>query len=141
MLRLNRSVTTTEFAYDDDSTAQDRDAYCLREVALASTVPVSKSRLYTQCRRGVGRFWSLHTWLSQFSYDDSRADALRHLPGESALILLVQSTADECVLPHHPHNMFAAIQLRLSSRGRASHFTWMNWAWDGTPASLSTNSM
>ncbi|HEX8968648.1 MAG TPA: alpha/beta hydrolase [Chloroflexota bacterium] len=58
----------------------------------------------------LGRFSSLHAWLSQFSYDDSRADALRQLPRTSVPVLLVQGTADECVLPHHPDSMFAAIQ-------------------------------
>jgi pimeloyl-ACP methyl ester carboxylesterase len=58
----------------------------------------------------LGRFSSLHTWLSQFSYDDSRADALRQLPRVSKPILMVQGTADECVLPHHPHSMYQAIQ-------------------------------
>jgi pimeloyl-ACP methyl ester carboxylesterase len=58
----------------------------------------------------LGRFSSLHTWLSQFSYDDSRADALCQLPRVSRPILMLQGTADECVLPHHPRGMFAAIQ-------------------------------
>lgn len=57
----------------------------------------------------LGRFSSLHSWLSQFSYDDSRADALRQLPRVWSPVLLVQGTADECVLPHHPHQMFDAI--------------------------------
>jgi pimeloyl-ACP methyl ester carboxylesterase len=58
----------------------------------------------------LGRFSSLHTWLSQFSYDDSRADALCQLPRVSSPILMLQGTADECVLPHHPSGMFAAIK-------------------------------
>jgi pimeloyl-ACP methyl ester carboxylesterase len=57
----------------------------------------------------LGRFSSLHTWLDQFSYDESHADALAHLPHVSRPILLVQGTADECVLPHHPKSMFDAI--------------------------------
>ena len=57
----------------------------------------------------LGRFSSLHTWLSQFSYDESNPDALVHLPRVSTPVLLVQGTADECVLPHHPTSMFAAI--------------------------------
>jgi pimeloyl-ACP methyl ester carboxylesterase len=58
----------------------------------------------------LGRFSSLHAWLSQFSYDHSRADALRQLPRVAVPMLLVQGTADECVLPHHPHAMYQAIQ-------------------------------
>ncbi|MCA1644250.1 MAG: alpha/beta hydrolase [Chloroflexi bacterium] len=57
----------------------------------------------------LGRFSSLHAWLSQFSYADSRADALSQLPRVSSPILMLQGTADECVLPHHPHGMFGAI--------------------------------
>jgi pimeloyl-ACP methyl ester carboxylesterase len=57
----------------------------------------------------LGRFSSLHAWLSQFSYDESRADAVKQLPRVSVPILLVQGTADECVFPHHPNSMFEAI--------------------------------
>jgi pimeloyl-ACP methyl ester carboxylesterase len=57
----------------------------------------------------LGRFSSLHSWLSQFSIDDARGDALTHLPRVSVPVLIVQGKADECVLPHHPHGMFDAI--------------------------------
>jgi esterase/lipase len=57
----------------------------------------------------LGRYSSLHSWLSQFSIDDARADALVQLARVSVPVLLVQGTADECVLPHHPNSMYAAI--------------------------------
>jgi pimeloyl-ACP methyl ester carboxylesterase len=57
----------------------------------------------------LGRYSSLHSWLSQFSIDDARADAVAQLPRVSVPVLIVQGTADECVLPHHPLGMFAAI--------------------------------
>jgi pimeloyl-ACP methyl ester carboxylesterase len=76
----------------------------------------------------LGRYSSLHSWLSQFSLDDSNADALSQLPRVSIPILLVQGTADECVLPHHPASMFGAIghddkQLTWIKGGRHYLFT------------------
>jgi pimeloyl-ACP methyl ester carboxylesterase len=57
----------------------------------------------------LGRYSSLHSWLSQFSVDDARANALVQLQRASVPVLVVQGTADECVLPHHPDGMFAAV--------------------------------
>lgn len=57
----------------------------------------------------LGRYQSVHSWLSQYSIDDARADALVQLPRVSVPVLIVQGTADECVLPHHPRSMFDAI--------------------------------
>ncbi len=59
---------------------------------------------------GLGRFCSLRSWLSQWSYDDSNADGLKCIARVSAPILSVTNTADDAVTPSHSQRMYGAIK-------------------------------
>ncbi len=59
---------------------------------------------------GLGRYTTHHSWLSQWSYDESRADGVKQLPRTSVPVHVIQPTADEMVLPHHPQSLFDAVK-------------------------------
>jgi dienelactone hydrolase len=58
---------------------------------------------------GLGRFCSLRSWLSQWSYDASNADGLKCASKVGAPVLSITNTADDAVPPSHSVRMFAAI--------------------------------
>jgi alpha-beta hydrolase superfamily lysophospholipase len=57
----------------------------------------------------LGHHSSLRSWLSQWSYDDSRANAYRALPGVRAPIMVVYGSADCAAFPSHARGMYDAI--------------------------------
>ena len=57
----------------------------------------------------LGHNSSLRSWMSQWSYDLSRANAYKALPTVSAPILVVYGTADCAAFPSHAHKMFESI--------------------------------
>ena len=59
---------------------------------------------------GLGRFCSLRSWLSQWSYDDSNADGLKCIARVNAPILSITNTADDAVTPSHSQRMYGAIK-------------------------------
>lgn len=58
---------------------------------------------------GLARFSTLRAWLSQWSAEDSNADAVRHAARISAPFLVVENGADEACFPSDPRNVFAAV--------------------------------
>ncbi len=58
---------------------------------------------------GLGRYSSLRSWLSQWSYDDSNADGPRHAARISIPYLIVENTADEACPPSHTRDIFEAV--------------------------------
>lgn len=57
---------------------------------------------------GVARFSTLRAWLSQWSAEDSRADAVACVPSVSVPLLVIENGADDAVPPSHPKEVFAA---------------------------------
>jgi pimeloyl-ACP methyl ester carboxylesterase len=58
---------------------------------------------------GLARFSTLRSWLSQWSYDDSRADGLGNASRVSCPALVINNTADLACTPSHASRLFDAI--------------------------------
>jgi alpha-beta hydrolase superfamily lysophospholipase len=58
---------------------------------------------------GLARFCSLRSWLSQWSYDDARADGVTCAARISVPVLVVGNTADDGITPEHTHRLFDAV--------------------------------
>ncbi|REJ76895.1 MAG: alpha/beta hydrolase [Acidobacteria bacterium] len=58
---------------------------------------------------GLARFCTLRSWLSQWSWDDARADAVRSAAAIVAPVLVVGNTADDACTPSHARRIFAAL--------------------------------
>jgi pimeloyl-ACP methyl ester carboxylesterase len=63
----------------------------------------------------LGRFTTCTAWLSQWSFDHSRADGPRNLANTSVPILLLEHTADASVFPSHMAEWRKAGGSRLTS--------------------------
>lgn len=57
---------------------------------------------------GLARFSTLRAWLSQWSYEDSVADAVTWAPKVSAPMLIVENGADDAVPPSHVRDVRTA---------------------------------
>jgi pimeloyl-ACP methyl ester carboxylesterase len=58
---------------------------------------------------GLARFCTLRSWLSQWSYDDSRADGPANAARISVPFCLIQNSADDAVPASHGPSTFAAV--------------------------------
>ncbi len=58
---------------------------------------------------GLARFSTLRSWLSQWSYDHARGDALTSAADVDVPVLVVGNTADDACTPEHTNRLFAAI--------------------------------
>jgi pimeloyl-ACP methyl ester carboxylesterase len=58
---------------------------------------------------GLGRFTTLRSWLSQWSYDESRAHGLRNAARISCPVLVVNNRADLACTPSHAQRLFDAV--------------------------------
>jgi alpha-beta hydrolase superfamily lysophospholipase len=74
----------------------------------------------------LGHHTSLRSWLSQWSYDLSRANAPRCLPGVSVPVLVVSGSADSAAFPSHAASMYEAVahdrKDRLEIKGAGHYF-------------------
>ena len=57
---------------------------------------------------GLGRFTTLRSWLSQWSYDESRADGLGNASRVTCPILVISNSADLACTPSHAQRLFDA---------------------------------
>ncbi|MGE3245647.1 MAG: alpha/beta hydrolase [Beijerinckiaceae bacterium] len=57
---------------------------------------------------GLARFSTLRAWLSQWSWEDSAADAVATVPHVRAPMLIVENGADDAVPPSHMNDVRAA---------------------------------
>jgi alpha-beta hydrolase superfamily lysophospholipase len=57
----------------------------------------------------LGHYSSLRSWLSQWSIDLSRSDAVAELPHVTVPVQIVYGTADNAAFPSHAKSMYAAI--------------------------------
>lgn len=74
---------------------------------------------------GLARFSTLRSWLSQWSHDDARADALTALADVAQPVLVVGNTADDACTPSHTHRLFDAVphdRRRLHEVRGATHY-------------------
>ncbi len=58
---------------------------------------------------GLGRFSTLRSWLSQWSYDESRADGPANAAKISVPLLAIENSADDGVPQSHTPEIFAAV--------------------------------
>ena len=58
---------------------------------------------------GLGRFTTLRSWLSQWSYDESRAHGERNAARVSCPALVINNTADLACTPSHAARLYAAL--------------------------------
>jgi len=58
---------------------------------------------------GLARFASLRSWVSQWSYDDARCDAIASGPLVSVPLLVIGNTADDACTPSHTNRLFEAV--------------------------------
>ncbi len=58
---------------------------------------------------GLARFCTLRSWLSQWSYDDANADAVKCGPDISVPALVIGNLADDACTPSHTRRIYEAI--------------------------------
>ena len=58
---------------------------------------------------GLGRFSTLRSWLSQWSYDESRANGLINASRVTCPVLVINNTADLACTPSHALRLFDAV--------------------------------
>ncbi len=58
---------------------------------------------------GLARFCTLRSWLSQWSFDESRANGLKNAANVSCPVLVIGNSADNACTPSHTHRLFDAI--------------------------------
>ena len=58
---------------------------------------------------GLARFCSLHSWLSQWSYDDARADGIACGRDVTVPTLVIGNLADDACTPSHTRRLFEAV--------------------------------
>ncbi len=58
---------------------------------------------------GLARFSTLRSWLSQWSYDDARCDAIASGSGVTVPVLVVGNSADDACTPSHTQRLFDAV--------------------------------
>lgn len=59
---------------------------------------------------GLARFCTLRAWLSQWSFEHSRADAIESARYVSCPVLVIENGADDAVPPSHPRAVFDACE-------------------------------
>ena len=58
---------------------------------------------------GLARFCTLRSWLSQWSFDESRANGVNNARNVSCPVLVIGNTADNACTPSHTHRLFDAV--------------------------------
>ncbi len=58
---------------------------------------------------GLARFCTLRSWLSQWSIDDARCDAVASGPGVTVPLLVIGNTADDACTPSHTRRLYDAV--------------------------------
>ncbi|MDY7106248.1 MAG: alpha/beta fold hydrolase [Actinomycetota bacterium] len=74
---------------------------------------------------GLARFTTLRSWLSQWSYDDARADIVDCAPAISVPILVIGNSADDACTPSHTeriHEAFGVVDKQLHTIAGATHY-------------------
>lgn len=66
-------------------------------------------RVVNMSPTGLARFCTLRSWLSQWSYDDARGDALAAAADITVPVLVIGNSADDACTPSHTHRLFEAV--------------------------------
>ncbi len=82
-------------------------------------------RVVNMMPAGLGRFSSLRAWLSQWSFDDSRADGPRSAADVTVPTLVIANGADDACTPSHTERIWAGLiraERELHTVAGASHY-------------------
>ncbi len=58
---------------------------------------------------GLARFTTLRSWLSQWSFDESRANGVKNAAHVSVPVLVIGNLADDACTPSHTHRLYEAV--------------------------------
>ena len=58
---------------------------------------------------GLARFCTLRSWLSQWSFDESRANGTKNAQNVTCPVLVIGNTADNACTPSHTHRLYEAV--------------------------------
>ena len=76
---------------------------------LPGTCYLGDPRVVNNSPVGLARFSSLRSWLSQWSYDDARADGIACGREVAVPTLVIGNLADDACTPSHTRRLFEAI--------------------------------
>jgi pimeloyl-ACP methyl ester carboxylesterase len=75
----------------------------------ANTCLLGDPRTSNNGTAGLGRYSSLRSWLSQWSYDESNADGPRHAARIGVPYMIIENSADNACPVTHTRDMFQAV--------------------------------
>lgn len=91
----------------------------------AGTCYLGEPRVANDGPVGLARFTTLRSWLSQWSYDDSRAHGEENAANISCPVLVINNTADLACTPSHANRLFEAVASKdksLVQIDKADHY-------------------
>ena len=91
----------------------------------AGTCYLGEPRVANDGPVGLARFTTLRSWLSQWSYDDSRAHGEKNAANISCPVLVINNTADLACTPSHAHRLYEAVASKdksLVQIDKADHY-------------------
>lgn len=91
----------------------------------AGTCYLGEPRVANDGPVGLARFTTLRSWLSQWSYDDSRAHGEKNAANIFCPVLVINNTADLACTPSHANRLFEAVASKdksLVQIDKADHY-------------------
>ena len=91
----------------------------------AGTCYLGEPRVANDGPVGFARFTTLRSWLSQWSYDDSRAHGEKNAANISCPVLVINNTADLACTPSHANRLYEAVASKdksLVQIDKADHY-------------------
>ena len=91
----------------------------------ADTCYLGEPRVANDGPVGLARFTTLRSWLSQWSYDDSRAHGEKNAANISCPVLVINNTADLACTPSHATRLYEAVASKdksLVQIDKADHY-------------------
>ena len=91
----------------------------------AGTCYLGEPRVANDGPVGLARFTTLRSWLSQWSYDDSRAHGEKNAANISCPVLVINNTADLACTPSHATRLYEAVASKdksLVQIDKADHY-------------------
>jgi pimeloyl-ACP methyl ester carboxylesterase len=75
----------------------------------AGTCYLGDPRIVNMGPVGLARFCTLRSWLSQWSFDESRANGIKNAQNVTCPVLVIGNTADNACTPSHTHRLYEAV--------------------------------